>query len=450
MGSPEPGNAEQTDSEQLAELLEAGIEASRSGKGAEARYALLSALRLDSGVEKAWLWLSSVVQLPEQRRSCLEAVLRINPENAYARAGLEKLGREPGAPGHLAEACPRCSKPLPQAGTRCPSCGLLLVIACPACGELAEAAQVACPFCGNPLGDFHDGAEYYRQLAWEYLRHGREQLGLKAIELAEAAAPGNLAVLRDSAAIREELGNTDSAIAVWRQVIEVDAGNAEAYARLGGIYRRRSMPTEAREMFSLAAARCEDDAETLFQLGQLYYEEWGSLSEARSLLERAVRRSPHHAAAHALLGDICYRQHEVPAAAEHYESALEHAPEGSLLARETQRKLRKVKPTVPDRQAQGWGETLRRMGGLVLVPALAAFLNAGLSPARITWVAWVSLVLATAGAYLWACSTDVPRNPLIRSLFGAKGASEAPQRALLGIPGALMWLGGLAVVLAKL
>lgn len=39
----------------------------------------------------AWIWLSYVVDSPEDRQICLENVLLINPTNAYARWGLAQL-----------------------------------------------------------------------------------------------------------------------------------------------------------------------------------------------------------------------------------------------------------------------------------------------------------------------------------------------------------------------
>lgn len=48
-------------------------------------------VKMDQRNERAWMWLSAVVDDPEQQRTCLEYVLKINPENARARKGLVSL-----------------------------------------------------------------------------------------------------------------------------------------------------------------------------------------------------------------------------------------------------------------------------------------------------------------------------------------------------------------------
>jgi tetratricopeptide (TPR) repeat protein len=438
-----------SEAERLAQLLQAGIAAAKAGQAGEARRALLGALRLDRRSEQAWLWLSSVVQLADQRRSCLQAALRVNPDNPHARSGLAVLAQQSGGPEHSSEACPRCNTALPQTGTACPACGLLILVTCPACGQFAEATNVACPECGAPIGDFNDGVEYHLDLARAYVEHGRLQLAAMATQLAAAAAPGDLVVMREVAAVREALGDTDGAIAVWQRVIDADPNNAEACSRLGAIYRRRSMPAQAQQMYRLAAERSEGDPEALYQLSQLWYEESGATSQVLELLQRAVAQDPDHAAAHALLADVCAELGRERTAAEHYEHAASRAPSGSLLARDSKRKLERLRPRVDERKSQGGWETLRHMGGLVLIPALAALANAGLSPAQISALSWAMLALATAGSFLFVCASDVHRHPLMRKVFGEPGLARGWQKAAVGVPGAATWLGALAAILAR-
>lgn len=71
--------------------LEKGIAAARAGKRLEAREALFRALNDESRREMAWLWLAAVADDKRQERLYLEKVLSINPENRYARSGLETL-----------------------------------------------------------------------------------------------------------------------------------------------------------------------------------------------------------------------------------------------------------------------------------------------------------------------------------------------------------------------
>ena len=71
--------------------LQRAIQAVRRGDGDEARRILAALIGDDPQNEDAWLWLSQVVRTDRQRRECLERVLRINPENRLAQAGLQRL-----------------------------------------------------------------------------------------------------------------------------------------------------------------------------------------------------------------------------------------------------------------------------------------------------------------------------------------------------------------------
>ena len=76
-------------------LLQKGIAAARSGRSIEAQHLLQQVVKADPGNEMAWLWLSGLVATNKQKRACLEQVLRANPENTYARAGLARLHKAP-------------------------------------------------------------------------------------------------------------------------------------------------------------------------------------------------------------------------------------------------------------------------------------------------------------------------------------------------------------------
>lgn len=77
-------------------MVRAGIEAYRGGKKSEARKLLEKAIELDDYNEQAWMWLSAVVETEEEKRTCLENVVVINPDNAEAKRGLKMLGIEGG------------------------------------------------------------------------------------------------------------------------------------------------------------------------------------------------------------------------------------------------------------------------------------------------------------------------------------------------------------------
>ena len=75
--------------------LQQAVNAANAGRKDEARRLLESVLDVDERNEKAWLWLSSVVDEDEDRIICLENVLTVNPQNEAARKGLAALRAGP-------------------------------------------------------------------------------------------------------------------------------------------------------------------------------------------------------------------------------------------------------------------------------------------------------------------------------------------------------------------
>ncbi len=82
--------------EQIAEWLYDGVMALLGGDKARARDMLIRVVDKDEENEQAWLWLSGAVDDPEDQQVALENVLALNPDNEYARAGLELLTSQKG------------------------------------------------------------------------------------------------------------------------------------------------------------------------------------------------------------------------------------------------------------------------------------------------------------------------------------------------------------------
>lgn len=93
--------------------LEEGIAAAKSGDVQLARTLLTNVLEEDETNERAWLWLSGVVDTLEDRQECLENVLAINPSNQLALRGMARLERE-----RLSLAEPEPDGPLPLAAAQ--------------------------------------------------------------------------------------------------------------------------------------------------------------------------------------------------------------------------------------------------------------------------------------------------------------------------------------------
>jgi hypothetical protein len=75
----------------ITDLLIRGKQAAMSGQRDLAREMLAYVVYLEPATADGWLWLSGVVDSPEQVRYCLDRTLRIEPHNQRALRGLEWL-----------------------------------------------------------------------------------------------------------------------------------------------------------------------------------------------------------------------------------------------------------------------------------------------------------------------------------------------------------------------
>jgi tetratricopeptide (TPR) repeat protein len=146
----------------MDDLLLKGIAAARAGRRSEARAILTQVVEQDERNEQAWLWLSGVVDSPEDVRVCLENVLDLNPANARARQGLEWLEARYGTatPAPPAEAArpavqPEVRAPAPTHQKQpTPAEPLRANPVAPSFEPLDEGraslGESPCPFCGAP------------------------------------------------------------------------------------------------------------------------------------------------------------------------------------------------------------------------------------------------------------------------------------------------------------
>jgi hypothetical protein len=75
----------------VSRLLSAGVDAVKEQRLEDARELLYQVIDLDERNEKAWLWLSGVVEGIDERIICLENVVAINPHHELASQGLRHL-----------------------------------------------------------------------------------------------------------------------------------------------------------------------------------------------------------------------------------------------------------------------------------------------------------------------------------------------------------------------
>lgn len=72
-------------------LFQRGVAAARGGQRRVAVGLLTRSVQLDPHNEQSWLWLSGVLDDPQQVAFCLQSVLKLNPGNARAQQGLRWL-----------------------------------------------------------------------------------------------------------------------------------------------------------------------------------------------------------------------------------------------------------------------------------------------------------------------------------------------------------------------
>ena len=73
--------------------LEQAVTLIRAGSIAEARTILIEVLKQNPGNDYAWLCMTLCVTEVEQKRYCFQKVLKINPQNQHAIAGLARLNK---------------------------------------------------------------------------------------------------------------------------------------------------------------------------------------------------------------------------------------------------------------------------------------------------------------------------------------------------------------------
>jgi tetratricopeptide (TPR) repeat protein len=118
----------------IEQLLREGIAAAQAGQKEQARQLLLQVIAEDEEQESAWLWLSDLVDDPEEKQICLENVLALNPGNTAAQDGLRRLREQ--EPISVPEA-EDIQRPVRGAGPD---------------SSRVEIDPFGCPYCGGPVG----------------------------------------------------------------------------------------------------------------------------------------------------------------------------------------------------------------------------------------------------------------------------------------------------------
>jgi len=132
---------------EVERLVQRGVTEARQEHKEEAEELLRQAVLSDPQNERAWLWLSAVVEGVENQRECLRRVLEINPSNSFARQGLSFLGHLRPGYEYLAARAPW------MAGAEDDRLSLAAQPqrTCPRCGTTNPGWAYLCNRCAAPL-----------------------------------------------------------------------------------------------------------------------------------------------------------------------------------------------------------------------------------------------------------------------------------------------------------
>jgi len=138
----------------------------RAGERARGRDLLLRVVAADDQMEPAWLWLSAALDDPADQLAALENVLLLNPSNAQARAGAERLQRQIKKWDTPTEAVTKTGEasqpvsveqeaPSPASGESGSRTDLYVAdedpFQCAFCGQQTVEADERCPHCRRSL-----------------------------------------------------------------------------------------------------------------------------------------------------------------------------------------------------------------------------------------------------------------------------------------------------------
>jgi hypothetical protein len=135
--------------------LEQAIRAINTGDRRRGYELLAQVIKADprgKDAEVAWLWMSLLMHDPHKKIQCLEAVLKINPDNANAIKGLAATSTS--SQPQRETASPTLRTALPEKEVEEPKeaeIGTVNSKECPFCAEIIRMDAILCRFCGSDL-----------------------------------------------------------------------------------------------------------------------------------------------------------------------------------------------------------------------------------------------------------------------------------------------------------
>jgi tetratricopeptide (TPR) repeat protein len=290
----------------------------------QARELLFRVAELDQTNILAWLWLSTVLDDLDDRATCLNNVLALDPDNSQAKAGLTWIERQRAEPAHMVEepafttpqtppetgtappsaddshasdpanqpeagltveeetaeafpestpasvtSCPFCSKPLSTSKTICPHCKTPLVVDCPQCYVLMDVEWETCTECGFSMGDYRLGSVYFYHLATAYQGNQQLKKAWQAILIAERLDPDQPDLYRVKGEIQHEIGQIEESIATLAYAVEKEPEQVGPYLSLGKTLKQEGRWRRAEDVYLEVLRVAPDSSEAHFAYADL-------------------------------------------------------------------------------------------------------------------------------------------------------------------------------------
>ena len=469
----------------------------------QARDLLTQVIDLDSSNVQAWLWLSTVLDSVEDKITCFENVLFLDPKNQYAETSLRQLRQylaesshpsaratvisdqsepaysgnseqppyewandpqptspypeperapEDGPPPHRArpEKCPFCEKSIFSMDMVCPHCEVPLVMDCPACNTLMDVEWPTCKRCGFEMGDYKLGSVYFTQLATGYRKYDRIPKAVAAIRVAEKMDPDQPDLYRLMGEIQAEAHHPIEGIATLQKAIEQEPEQMGPYLSLGKVLQQEGRWEQAERVYNEALRVMPNSSEAYAALGDLFMQR-GQYRKALRNLRQATKINPKNGAAWGRLGELFEATHRTQLAARAFHQATLWLPPDLPEWDRAEERLKILDPRLSRTSGKAWPEFIQQLALPILISILAVFLDAAVRSWQLNITSWMALPLAILGAFLWVSATALPQNPLIRWLMGQpQGLAGSRAKPWIAGLGAFFWLAAMGIIILPL